>query len=245
MRRIFISLLLLGIGFSFFTSISSLEVHASESDTYDFSWLDPDKEVFVLQNRRFRKASRFFINLGYGMTTSGAFVDASAIQARASFFFQENWGIEFLYSMNSGEENETALSVRNPGGTGSRPFRRITDSYMGGMLVWSPFYAKINTFNKIIYLDWLLGLGIAKLEEKNNREEFISGGTGSFSEKNESHTGAMWSTGLKFYISDSFNARIDLTGVLYNAQKALSTASESDETLYTNYDLALSIGYGF
>ena len=39
---------------------------AAEGDTYSFSWLDPDKEVFVLQNRKYRKKGRLHLNAGGG-----------------------------------------------------------------------------------------------------------------------------------------------------------------------------------
>ena len=112
--------------------------------------------------------------MGGGITTSGAFVDSTVIQGRAGYFFREEWGFELVYSMNNGDENATAKSVRSEGTAGSIPFRRIVDNYMGGMILWSPFYAKINTFNQIIYVDWIIGLGVAKLEETNNQVEFLT-----------------------------------------------------------------------
>ena len=73
------------------------------------------------------------------------------MQARFGFFFTEELGVEFLYSKNSGKENDTAQSVRRgPDGSGTIPFRRIIDQYYGAYFLWSPFYAKVNTFNKII-----------------------------------------------------------------------------------------------
>jgi len=224
---------------------SSMSVFAGESDTYDFSWLDTDKKVFVLQNRKFRKKGKINFNLGAGITASGAFVDSRSYQARLGYFLMEDWGIELLYAKNDGKENSTALSVRNPGGPGSRPFRRILTDYQAAMLMWSPFYAKINTFNTIVYFDWLLGVGYAKVNEHNNREEFISGGTGSFTEKNESHSALIWETGLKFYISESFDLRLDVAAINYKAQKALSNSTASDQAFYSNYDLTLSFGVRF
>jgi hypothetical protein len=37
-----------------FTFLSP-KIYSSEGSTYSFDWLDPDKEVYVLQNRKFRK----------------------------------------------------------------------------------------------------------------------------------------------------------------------------------------------
>jgi outer membrane beta-barrel protein len=225
-----------------FSLFSAVAVNASEDDLYDFSWLDTDKEVYVLQNRKFRKAGRLTAAVGYGFTTSGAFVDSNAIQGRVGFFFKEEWGFEGVYSKNSGDENDTALTVRNPGGAGSVPFRRIVESYYGGLLVWSPFYAKINTFNKIIYLDWTLGLGYGKVTEKNNKQEFQAGSTGSFGEQSETHNSLLWQTGLKFFLTEHFDVRLDFTALHYKAQKASRTSAPATEEWNNNFDLTLSLG---
>ena len=89
------------------------KLFASEKDIYEFSWLDPDKEVYVLQNRKFRKAGHLHLNAGGGITTSGAFVSSTAIQGRAGYFMTEDFGIEGLYSKNNGKENDTAKGVRS------------------------------------------------------------------------------------------------------------------------------------
>ncbi len=39
----------------------SLQLVASEKNVYDFSWLDQDKEVYVLQNRKFRKKNKLYV----------------------------------------------------------------------------------------------------------------------------------------------------------------------------------------
>lgn len=219
--------------------------YAGEDNVYSFSWLDPDKEVYVLQNRKFRKKGRVNVAAAYGMTTSGAFVDANTIQGRIGFFPLEEWGFEFLYATNSGEENEVAAAVRNEGGTGVIPFRRKVDNYIGGMLMWSPFYMKINTFNTILYVDWMIGLGYAKLTETNNKNEVINNQSG-LSDTTESHGGILWGTALKFYITRLISVRADLSAVHYEASKILlSNTDESKGVWYSNYDLSLGIGLNF
>lgn len=221
----------------------SQRISASEGDTYSFSWLDPDKEVYVLQNRKYRKAGRAHISLGAGMTASGAFVNSTNFQGRFGYFFKEEWGFEAIYSMNNGKENNTANSVRNNGQTGSVPFRRIVDSYVGGMVLWSPFYAKINTFNKIVYMDWIIGLGVAQLKETNNKLELTSYNNDK-TPTTENHTGLMWDIGLKFYLSENFDARIDLTTIHYKAAQPNKNAA-AKSIFYSNWDATFSIGYNF
>jgi len=230
--------------FSILISLHTFSVNAGIENTYDFSWLDPDKEIFVLQNRRYRKDDRFNISLGAGTTTSGAFVDSFNFQVRGSYFFEEDIGIELLYASNSGKENETASAVRNPGGAGSTPFRRIVESYFGAYFSWSPFYAKINTFNKIIYLDWILNVGYAYMNEENNKDEVISGSVGNYTTLAESHHSFSWDLALKFYINQSFDVRVDLTALHYQAISARNLEDES-KNWYSHYDLTVSFGYSF
>ncbi len=229
--------------FLLFFVFTSSQLFAAEGDTYSFTWLDQDKEVYVLQNRKFRKAGKIHLNLGTGLTTSGAFVDAMTFQGRAGYFFKEEWGVEFIYAINEGEENATAQSLRNEGGSGSRPFRRIVDGYYGGMLMWSPFYSKINTFNKIIYLDWMVGVGLAQLTESNNFIEFTTSDPDSV-DTQLTHTGLMWDTALKFYLNQNFEIRADLTVIHYKADRP-NVNGNSEEDFYSNWDFALSLGYSF
>ena len=214
---------------------------AGEKSTYNFRWLDQDKEVYVLQNRKFRKDKRLHLSAGYGFTTTGAFVDATSLQGRFGFFFTEEIGLELMYAKNSGEENDTFKSVQNDGKTGSTPFKREVDNYMAAMFVWSPFYAKINTFNKIVYVDWMLGAGYAQLTEINNRNSVISGNVNNLEVK-ETHDSIVWFTGLKFYLTNTFHLRLDLTGNHYQAKKALAVESSDNKKYYNNYDLTLAIG---
>lgn len=235
-RHLFVVLFLLAL-------IYQSESSASEQSTYDFSWLDQDKEVYVLQNRRYRKAGKTHLNVGGGITVSGAFVDSKTIQGRIGHFIWEDWGFELIYAKNSGSENTTAKSVRNTGaGSGTIPFRRIVDGYMGGFVLWSPFYTKINTFNQIIYMDWILGLGYGQVEETNNREELMQ--MVPHSPKTETHNALMWELGMQFYLNEYFNIRTDLTVMHYKAKKG-SAVETAEETWYDNYDLSVALGFNF
>ncbi|OIQ16708.1 MAG: hypothetical protein BM556_13675 [Bacteriovorax sp. MedPE-SWde] len=219
-------------------------VNAAEGDLYNFSWLDKDKEVYVLQNRKFRKKGKLHVAGGYGKTISGSFVDSMAMQVRGGYFFSEAFGFEMVYSMNSGEENEAAASVRDAGsGSGTIPFRRIVDSYYGGMLMWSPFYSKINTFNKIIYLDFIFGLGLAQIEETNNREQFVNFNPNA-AETTETHTGIMWNAAIKFYLTEMWNVRFDVNAIHYQAKRARQDVNAEDYW-YNNFDMTLALGIDF
>jgi len=224
-----------------FLSMPVYTTSASEDDLYNFTWLDKDKEVYVLQNRVFRKYNTVHFDISGGLSTSGAFVSSNQIQGRLGYFFRESWGFEGIYSRNFGKENNIATDVRNNGaGSGTIPFRRIVDSYAGAMVLWSPFYSKINAFNKIFYMDWVLGVGFASLKETNNKPEVLVGGT-SAERLTESHSGLIWELSGKFYLSRNWEIRTDLTAVHYSAEKA----KEKTTATYSNWDFGIGIGYLF
>lgn len=225
--------------------IMSTAVLADEKSLYNFSWLDNDKEIYVLQNRKFRKDGSFYVGATGAYNLSQDFLDAYGGTARAGFFFSEDWGIEAVFGKNTNTENDTAKGVRQQG---TVPFYRQIDSYMGAMLMWSPFYSKINTFNKVFYYDWMFGVGVGTITTKDNRNKFV---TNADTNKlvSESNTGALWNTGLRVYITESWSLRIDITGQTYKANKVqragASGPTSKASKLYNNYDLGLGLNYAF
>ena len=224
------------------SSIFTIDAFSSEECTYNFSWLDPDKEVYVLQNRKFRKAKRVFLSLGAGTQVSGAFVDSTHFQARAGYYFRENWGITLLYGSASGEENTTAESVRS---NGTIPFRRTMNGYTGAMLMWSPFYSKLNTFNTIFYYDLIFGLGVSSLDFDSNRPE-VDANVTSDSRINETYTALTLDIGTKFFISNNWSADVNLTTFIFNAANGARTGNTgAGEKRTSHWDLTFGVGYTF
>lgn len=221
------------------TLLQSFVAIASEKSVYDFSWLDKDKEIYVLQNRKYRKDGRLYVGVGGIKTLSGAFVDAYGGNARIGYFFKEDWGVEFLYAKYQGEENDTAKGVKDQG---TVPFYRKFDSVMGGLLWWSPFYAKINTFNEIFYFDWMFGAGFAQVTTLDNRNKFLPAKPNTLTSENT--TGAMWSTALRFHINQAWSLRMDFTGVHYSADRKTSN-TEGKSQLFSNYDFGLGLMFAF
>lgn len=229
---------------TFLSVIISAVATASEKSVYDFSWLDKDKEIYVLQNRKYRKDGRLYLGLSGVKTLSGAFVDTMGAHARVGYFFNEDWGVEFLYGKYSSTENDAAKGVKEQG---TVPFYRKVDSVMGGLVWWSPFYAKINTFNEIFYFDWMFGLGVAQVETLDNRNKLIA--TTNNGMTSESNTAALWSTALRFHINQTWSFRLDFTGLHYNAARKSGTtpgtADISKNRLFSNYDFGMGIMFAF
>ncbi len=224
--------------------IMSSMVMAAESSLYNFSWLDKDKEIYVLQNRRFRKDGKVYIGGNLARTINGAFIDSYGASVRGGFFFQEDWGIELLLGKGMGKENTTAKGIREQG---TVPFYRKINTYMGGMLMWSPFYSKINTFNRIFYYDWLFGAGVANVSTEDNRKRFINQNDSSMT--TDSSIGLVWTTGMRFYINDHWSVRLDFTGLNYRSErfgKPTTSATVKKKTDYfSNYDVGVGLNFAF
>lgn len=227
--------------------IVSMTVLADEKSVYNFSWLDKDKEIYVLQNRKFRKAENFYIGGTAAYNLSQNFLDAYGGTIRGGYFFTEDWGVEFVYGKNTNSENDTAKGVREQG---TVPFYRQIDTTMGAMVMWSPFYSKINTFNRIFYFDWMFGAGIGSFTTKDNRNKFNTAAANANSLTSESNMGALWNTGLRFYLNENWSIRLDLTGQTYKADKTKRTGGSGTPTskssiLNNEYDIGLGLNYAF
>lgn len=226
------------------TLIMSTVVLADEKSLYNFSWLDNDKEIYVLQNRKFRKDGNFYVGVTGAYNLSQDFLDAYGGTFRAGYFFREDWGIEGVFGKNTSTESDSAKGVKEQGAI---PFYREIDSYMGAMVVWAPFYSKINTFNKVFYFDWTFGLGLASISTSDNRNLFTTPVNTDKSMTKESVMGALWNTGFRFYINENWSLRLDVTGLTYKADKSKRQNSNSSKSsqLFTNYDLGLGLNYAF
>jgi outer membrane beta-barrel protein len=218
-------------------------VVANEKSVYEFSWLDKDKEIYVLQNRKFRKVGNVYVGASGVKTISGAFVDSYGGTVRGGYFFNEDWGIEGVFGKNSGSTNDTAKGVEDQQ---AKAFYRKVDSYLGAMMMWSPFYSKINTFNKVFYYDWMFGLGAASINILDNRGEFDSVPSSSLTSTNS--LGILWNTGLRVYINESWSLRIDFTGLHAKPKTEdikKSGNSITTNSIFSNYDLGLGLNYAF
>lgn len=92
-RATIIATLLLGM--LLIGSISSV-VRASERDLYDFLWLDPDKSVYVLQNKTFKKKHSVYGSVGYLRGLSSEYQDTQGFKLETGFFFHEEWAVDFF-----------------------------------------------------------------------------------------------------------------------------------------------------
>ena len=216
---------------------------AAVDDDYNFSWLDPDKKIYVLQNRKFRKAKAAQIFLMGGMGLGEPYRKAYQYQPRLGYWFNEDIGIEGFYTGRFNSSNNAYLALDQAitaGGVTKSPLIREVNSQFGVLMNWAPWYAKINVFNTILYFDWYFSLGVGSMSS-------------DIGPKTKADNPLLWTpenlftvyagTGHLFHLSERFMARLDFLGHFYSAKVFGGLAgAPADSAIFSNFDLNLGIG---
>jgi outer membrane beta-barrel protein len=215
----------------------------SGDDEYNFNWLDPEKKIYVLQNRRYLKANRVMLSGMVGTGFSNPYETTYNFDPRVTYYLSEEWGFEAFYTFTNNVANSayTALAgTSNQGSTVLPVIRNIRTQY-GATVQWLPWYAKINVFNKILYFDWYFNGGAGAV----NYAMFNSstGATGSPVNPNEvdqSSFAVFLGTGHIYHITDSLLVRLDFTCAVYNTQ---IFGLGGGGTWFTNLNFGAGVGW--
>jgi outer membrane beta-barrel protein len=224
------------------SELASREPAAKDSskdsdDEYAFSWLDPDKNVYVLQNRKFRKARRFAVFASGGINLNNPYRSEYPLMPKVGYWFTEQFGVELFYThvFSSESSNLTALKKVS---ASALPFVRQQRSYYGALFSYTPWYAKMNFFNKILYFDWAVTAGAGQVNTAINLNNKADG---SANLRNEAFFAGYIGLDQKFFITRNFLVRWDLIALLYRAKGAdLSTVRWQ-----RNFDFTLGAGVIF
>lgn len=206
-----------------------------DSDEYSFKWLDPDKKIYVLQNRRYLKAERPMLSVLAGPGISNPYRNTSMVSPRLAYFFTEWLGLEAFYTKGFNSENGTfdALKRNSPN---SLPVVREIRSQTGLLAEFVPFYAKINVFNKILYFDWYFNAGAGVMQTALDTRT-SSSSPASF--QDQSFTGYYLGTGHLFHLSQLLTLRLDFSGAFYRAG---AFGNSGDQTWFSNYLFGFGLG---
>lgn len=215
------------------------ETNAGEESLYDFLWLDPDKKVYVLQNKLYKKEKSVYFDLGYLSNFTSKFQDTRGYALKAGFYFHEEWGVELFYHGYSNGNNDDYRNVRLI--NQQIPFIRRMNSSYGAMAIWSPFYGKINTFNQIYYFDWSFGAGLAQVNtESNLKSVTITSAPNKYTDK--TYHGAALKTKVKLHLTEHVHLGLEYMNTYYMAPGPQNPKSDK---LRTNTDLIFSVGFSF
>ena len=216
--------------------------NSEDSDDYDFSWLDPEKKIYVVQNRKFTKAGKVEMAFSAGLGIGEPYRSRKTIMPRLAYYFNEHWGIAATVGFNANAENSNMQALKSKSAD-YIPSVRDVDNFMLISALWIPFYGKINLFNSVFYLDWefLFGLGQVGTEVDLNISKKAAANVVT-----ASYTEFHWGTGQKFFITKHWAARLDFLAQYYKAPTAYNgTLDNSLTDTFTNYYVTLGLGYTF
>lgn len=214
----------------------------AESSLYDFLWLDPDKKVYVLQNKVYTKKNRTYLNVGYISGQSSSYYDTNGVHLLIGHYLTEEWSLEFFYNNYKNKTNDNYNNLVEVNSV--VPFSRQINESIGLMALWSPFYGKVNTFNKIFYFDWSIGAGIGKVKGESNANSVTDPNTGNIFEE-ESHTAGILKTGLRFHATENIHIGIDYKRTQYKANGIRYEDRPQEKSWRGHSDLVFSIGFSF
>ncbi len=210
-----------------------------EDDNYNFSWLDPDKKIYVLQNRKYLKSGKLIANLMGGIGLTNPYRNNVNIDPRFTYYFNETWGVEAFFTFSGSSENNNAKALFGTNafssGTPVMPVIREVKSQMGGLLHFAPWYAKINVFNSIIYFDWYFTAGFGQL---STRRDVRTNSSQPSAFVAENFFGGFVGTGHLYHLTQMWAIRMDLTGSYFQAPLFGATG---EKTWVPNYNIGLGI----
>lgn len=222
-----------------FISLCFNSSFAGEEDLYDFLWLDPDKSVYVLQNKIYPKDKTFYADIGYlAMNLSSTFQETAGAQVKGGYFFNEEMAIELNYMKYTNSDNSALDGVKSVAGLA--PFVRRPLSSTSVFFIWSPFYGKINTFNKIYYFDWSFGVGTGSYTMESNLETAELKDQDTFDR--EEYTPLQFKTTVKFHLNKNIHLGVEFLNTNFQANTPKNPDSKSWDL---NNDVIFSIGASF
>jgi len=218
-------------------AVSWADAAETEKDEYSFNWLDPEKKIYVLQNRRYLKGGRAFLSAMVGPGVSNPYRTTLTIDPRAAYYFNETFGLEVFYTIYKNQKNSTVEALESTIGTGNTipVIREVTAQY-GALLHYVPWYAKINVFNNILYFDWYFSAGIGQVTADLDVRDTV-GDDPVFVK--QQFMGFMLGTGHQYHLNESLSVRLDFGGSFYQAPDFGETGPKS---MYTNFNFGLGLG---
>ncbi|MGZ3695057.1 MAG: outer membrane beta-barrel domain-containing protein [Bdellovibrionota bacterium] len=218
----------------------------ADKDEYDFSWLDPEKKIYVVQNRKYTKAQKIEVALNGGIGIGQIYRTRRIVMPRLFYYFNEHFGVSFMAGFVKNAENKDLSNLKLLSST--VPIVRDVDSFYGGSVVWLPFYGKMNMFNQILYVDWHFEAGLGQV---TSEIDMNTSRNGSPLVTTANYTSYHLGTGMKFFITRNIAARLDYLAVFYKAPSginengSIATATSGVQDSYDNHFLTLGVSYTF
>jgi len=220
----------------------STNIWAGTKDYFEFKWLDPEKKVFVLQDKLHENEKKVYFNVGLGTQALSDFQDSTAYHFALGYYFAEEWGVEAFAHIYNNKDNDSYDAVQNGPSGQVLPFILRVENAYGFLLLYSPFYAKLNTYNLIYYIDWSFGLGASQLGTEDNYSDFAASRTEpTLGYESANKTAITAKTQISFHLSQMFQLNIDF----YNYWVKTRQPNGGDEKYIRFHDWIFSLGMAF
>ncbi len=219
-------------------AVSWANAAEDKDNEFNFSWLDPDKKIYVLQNRKYLKANRPLVSVMGGPAISNAYRTSYDITGSFAFYMSELFGIEAFYSGFINKENNTFDALKFAIGSNALlPVVREIRAQYGLLMHYVPWYSKINVFNQILYFDWYFSGGLGGIHTALDTRTVA---TSNPAFETQDFFCLFLGTGHEYYLTQNVIVRLDFSGAFYRAQ---SFGKSGDTTWFSNYSFGLGLGY--
>lgn len=200
-------------------------------------WSAKDDDFAVVQNRRYTKEKRFFLNASLGLPFNDPFATGTMTQIQTGYFFNERLGVDAAFTMANLKDNDAVDQFINR--YGIAPDR---NNYKGSKMLnvtYVPMYAKMSFLDKsIIYFDMGFMFGLGTTDYIIKKEE-----------GDETKTASTWQWGInqQIFFSEHFSIRVDLINK-YTTEKRMkykTTAPDRDQgsKVYNDSSVLMGITY--
>ena len=138
----------------------------------------------------------------------------NAAQLKAGYYFHEEWAVEYNFLQYSNTNNAAFDNIQFV--NSAAPFIRRPLSSHSLFLIYSPFYGKINTFNKIYYFDVSFGIGTGTFTAESNLETATIINQNEFVK--ETLTPILLKVNTKFHINKSLHLGVEFLSTNFEAR---------------------------
>ncbi len=193
------------------------------------STLAPLADIAVIQKRFLPKTKRFELSGSILGTINNPFFLNMGAALRGGYYFQEKYGIEFLYFMLSSSERTVTDNLRTKRSVKTESL--VTPkNFLAGSFKWTPMYGKTTFMNKrIVPFDFYFsaGAGITNTDQGGSSPTLHLGG------------------GQSFALSKGMAFRWDINWNFYQAESEVLKGGSLQSVKANHDDVYVALGLSF
>lgn len=177
----------------------------------DKYWSAKDTDFSVVQNRRYTKAKKYFVSLGYGPLVNDAYSYGRMTNVSGGYYFSERMGVELGYEMGNLRDNDSTDTFINQ--NKFAPDYNQFQKYISANFLVVPFYAKMSFWDrKIMYFDMQFAVGVGQLTYKVKRVDGAAppSNPGTDSSRDETTIGYNLDITQQLFFAQNFAVRFDI-----------------------------------